>query len=245
MSVLASTAALVIALAAAPTPTPFPIGSLEPFGSSTPVLPEIGRTRAARPACAAMRDLVIPSFAAARRADERFVQTRKRLPQYADLVDDTLHQPGIYRETAIARLDGDATALLNETLVINRALGDPRLSEKSTDPQILAVRAQLQQLYDAQQMRANLLTEFAMRERVATGTLGLGDNSGLATRQNSMATPTPAPRVTAPPNMPVLLGNSLTDKRALDDWGKELSYIVRTSENRAAKTFLPIAQGCR
>ncbi|MBV9409392.1 MAG: hypothetical protein JO164_11260, partial [Candidatus Eremiobacteraeota bacterium] len=84
--------ALVVALAAAPVPTPFPLGTLVPFGSpnaSTPApLPEIGRVRSTSPACTVMRDLIMPSVNAALRADARFAETRKRLPNYAVLIDD-------------------------------------------------------------------------------------------------------------------------------------------------------------
>ena len=126
--------ALVLALAATaaaqapPTPAPAPEGS---------PLPEIGRVRATAPACAAMRDLIMPSFAAARRADARFEQTRVHLPQYVEIVADKEHKSDVFRSSMLARLDAEASQILSETLVINKALGDPRMKD-TRDPAIAA-----------------------------------------------------------------------------------------------------------
>ncbi|MDB5092226.1 MAG: hypothetical protein JWO85_327, partial [Candidatus Eremiobacteraeota bacterium] len=212
--------------------------------------PNIGRVRTLTPACASMRDLVIPSFAAARRADARFAETLKRLPMYAEVADDPEHRTDVFRESALAKLDSDATALLKETLVINRALGDPRLSKDSNDPAVLAERAELQRVYDAQSARANLLEEFVMRQRVAIAKNGIDDNHAFASRLNAdtatpMAAPyAPDPTQTASPNMPPLNGNSMSDKRIMDEWARGISSGIRASENRAAKTFLSIAKSC-
>src|ERR1700681_2652383 len=102
--------------AAAPPPSPVPGATEAP---PTVQLPEIGRIRATAPACAAMRDLVVPSFAAVQRADARFAETRKRLPQYVDILDDKENRNGVFRQSALAKLDADATALLNEALILN------------------------------------------------------------------------------------------------------------------------------
>jgi hypothetical protein len=251
---VASFAAVSVAVAAAASPTasPFAIGTFDPHPTQTaaPEFPNIGRVRTLSPACASMRDLVIPSFAAARRADARFVETRKRLPMYAELVDDPEHRTDVLRESALSRLDSDATALLKEALVINRALGDPRLSNTSNDPAVLAERAELERVYRAQSARANLLEEFVIRQRTAIAKNGLGDNSAFSSRINQTNTPSiaapyaPDPTQTAPPNMPPLNGNSLSDKQNVDDWARDISSGIRESENRAAKTFLPIARGC-
>jgi hypothetical protein len=254
--VLATTAALAIAFATVPTPksTPFPLGTLQPFGTETPApastLPEIGRVRAATPACAAMRDLVIPSFAAARRADVRFAQTRARLPQYVEYIDDPEHRNDVFRESALSKLDADATAILNETLVLNKALGDPRFKDP-TDPQVAAEKAQLEQLYDTQQARANQLQEFVMRQRNAIAKNGIDDSSALTgTRRqqgrDASAPAAPMPALTAPPGMPLLGGRiALADKAAINDWSGSMAAAVRASENQAARAFLPIAHGCR
>jgi len=254
--VLATTAALAIAFAAGPQPTPFPLGTLQPFGTETPVpaptLPEIGRVRAARPACTAMRDLIIPSFAAARRADVRFAQTRARLPQYVEFAADPEHRTDVFRESALSRLDADATAILQETLVLNRALGDPRFKD-NTDPQVDAERAQLQQLYNTQQARANQLQQFVMRQRNAIAKNGMEDpgafrgrNGGPTTLIDNARVPAPMPALTAPPGMPLLSGRiPMADKAAINDWSGSMAAAVRASENQAARTFLPIAQSCR
>jgi len=249
--VLVPLVALVVALAGEPSPgpTPFPIGTLAPFGA-TPAplttLPNIGHVRTATPACAAMRDLIIPSFAAARVADARFAQTQVKLPQYADLIDDPLHRADIYRESALSRIDQDADALLNQALVLNRALGDPRLSAKSTDPDVIAERKALQQLYDAEKTRANLLTEFVMRQRVAIAKAGIDTSTDAFAKPIGPPTyqPVPIPILTAPPGMPLLVGNNLSDRNQARQWGADLTANVAYNENQAAKTFLPIARAC-
>ncbi len=251
MHALASSVALAIVLAAAaapaaPAPTPFPLGTLQPFGTGTPTpvgspLPEIGRVRSTTPACAVVRDLIIPSIEAGRRADARFVQTRTRLPEYVDIVDDPGHADDVYRRSALAKLDNDASALLEEALVLNRALGDPRLT-KATDPQVIAERAALQQLYDAHKTRAFMLWEFVMRQRKETAANGMGP-SPFSVQE---ATPKPDPALTAPPGMPVLNGAmSLADKHAINEWSGNVSAYVRAGELASVKVLVPIAQSCR
>jgi hypothetical protein len=253
MQVLVSSVVLVLAIVVAavpsPAPTPFPIGTLVPFGT-TPAplstLPNIGRVRSAAPACTAMHDLIIPSFAAARIADARFAQTQVRLPQYADLVDDPLHRADIYRESALSRLDQDADALLNQALVLNRALGDPRLSPKSTDPDVIAERKALEELYDAEKTRANLLTEFVTRQRVAIAKAGIDTSTKDFSKPQAPPTDQvqPIPILTAPPGMPLLVGMNMSDKKQITQWGADLTANVAYNENQAAKTFLPIARAC-
>ncbi len=248
---LAASAALTVALAAA-TPAPFPLGTLQPFASPPPAvtLPTIGRTRSAAPACVAMRDLVIPAFAAARRADGRFVDTRKRLTNYAEVADDPEHRTDVFRESALARLDADATALLGEAETISRALGDPRLSASAKDPQVATERAELQRVYDAQRTRADLLEQFVTRQRVAIAKNGIDDNSAFSSRSQGNpakldAPYAPDPTQTVPPDMPALNGIGLSDKRVIDDWAGGIASGIRRSENQAAKAFLGIATRCR
>jgi hypothetical protein len=250
--VLASSVALVVALAAAtPAPTPFPLGTLQPFGSSTPapqVFPNIGRVRSVAPACAAMRDLIVPSYAAAQRSDVRFAETRKRLPNYAELVDNPLHVEDVYRQSALAKLDNDATKLLEEAQIIAKALGDPRLSAKSQDPDVLAERTALQQLYEGQMIRANLLNEFVIRQQAAIAKNGIDTSTsafaGPRTAARPSATDQPIPALTAPPGMPLLMGNELSDKQVMNQWSTEIAAVVYRYKNAAAKTFLPIAKRC-
>jgi len=243
---LFATIALASALGAAPKPVAAP----PPTPEASP-LPEIGRVRAATPACAAMRDLIIPSFAAAQRADARFAQTRVRLPQYVEFAADPIHQNDIFRTSLLSRLDADATALLNETLILNKALGDPRLKDPK-DPVIAAERAQLEQLYSVQQARANQLQQFVMRERNTVALHGMEDSGAFKGRHRAPASrdvdppPSPIPATTGPPGMPVLNGRIPgADKAVINDWSAAMAAAVRASENQAAQAFYPIADACR
>jgi hypothetical protein len=252
LSVIVPWAVLAVALAASPSPAPFAIGTLEPFAGVTPgpPLPNIGRVHAATPGCVAMRYLVIPSFAAARRADARFGDTHKRLPDYAAIVDDPEHRTDVYRESALTRLDADATALLGDAVVISRALGDPRLSRYSKDSEVLAERAELQRLYDAQKTRADLLEQFVIRQRAAIAKNGIDDNSAFSAGRNSPSATdigvpyAPDPTATSAPDMPMLNGTAASDRRSLDDWATGIASDVHASEDHAAKTFLAIAGRC-
>ena len=245
--------ACTLALAAIPSPgpTPFPLGTFQPSGTPTSSpLPEIGRVRSSRPACVAMRELVIPSFAAAQRSDARFAETRVRLPEYARLADDPEHRTDIFRESALAKLDGDADDLLKEALEINKALGDPRLSADSKDPEVMAERKALQQLYDTVRTRANTLTEFVTRQKAAIARNGIDTTAGDAFGGRGQSSPVaapyqPAPALTAPPGMPVLGGNDLSDREQMREWAGNMNRAVAYSENQAAKVFLPIAQRCK
>ena len=245
-----ASAAIALALGAAPSAAPAPPAASQTSAPDAKPLPEIGRVRANSPACAAMRDLIIPAFAAAQRADIRFAQTRVRLPQYVEFADDPVHQNDIFRTSTLAKLDADATAILNETLVLNKALGDPRLKDTS-DPAIAVERAQLQQLYDMQQARANQLQQFVMRERNTVAQHGMED-SGAFRRRRAPATrdaeppPSPIPSTTGPPGMPVLNGRIAgADKVVINQWSTAMAASVRKSENQAAEAFYPIADGCR
>jgi hypothetical protein len=238
--VTAALAAVAIATGAAPTPLPAPDATS---------LPEIGRVRSTAPACAALRDLVIPSFSAAQRADTRFLQTRVRLPQYAEIAADPVHKSDVFRDSALAKLDADATAMQNEALWLDKALRDPRL-KGSTDPQVVAERTGLQQLYDVQKARANQLQEFVMRERNATVRNGMEDSGAFGGKiaplaTNADAPPAPGAVLNAPRGMPLLTGkNALADKASLNEWSLNMAAAVRIGENQAAKAFLPIAQSC-
>ena len=212
-------------------------------------LPEIGRVRSTAPACAALRDLVLPSFSAAQRADARFLETRARLPQYAEIASDPEHRNGVFRDSALAKLDADATAMLNESLWLDKALRDPRLKDTS-DPQVVAEREGLQQLYAVQKTRASQLQEFVTRERIATVRNGMGDSGALKGKLPQASAvedppPAPAPVLHAPRGMPRLTGiNALVDKASLNEWSLNMAAAVRIGENQAAKAFLPIAKSC-
>lgn len=247
--------ALLCCLAATPTPEPSPT-----------TLPEIGRVRATSAACAVMRDLVIPSYAAAMRADARFAETRKRLPQLADLLGDYYHQrakvknDGVFLEAAVTRLGVDSANLLREAATIRKLLDDPRLRD-TQDPSVQAERAALQQVYEMQQARANALSEFATRQSVELGRDYVGMESDFSkTGKQIMAevdpdrtgedlrhvpSPIPAPTISARAGMPLITGLEARDRAALDEWAAGAQRAVRQSENQASRTLLPLAQACR
>jgi hypothetical protein len=243
----AATAAVAFALGAVPSAVPAQTAA--PTSSPDASLPEIGRVRSTAPACAALRDLVIPSFSAAQRADARFLQTRVRLPQYAEIAADKEHRHDVFRDSALMKLDADASALLNEALWMEKALRDPRLKD-NTDPQVVAERAGLQQLYDVQKARANQLQEFVMRERNATVRNGMEDSGAFGGKNqplpvNAEEPPAAAAVLNAPRGMPRLTGvNALVDKASLNEWSLNMAAAVRVGENQAAKAFLPVARSC-
>jgi hypothetical protein len=114
----------------------------------------------------------------------------------------------------------------------------------------MAERKALQQLYDTVRTRANTLTEFVMRQRVAIAKNGIDTSTDAFGSRDVQPTPStirqlPNPALTAPPGMPVLGGNDLSDREQIRQWATDMNAAVAYSENRAAKTFLPIAQSCR
>ena len=262
---MAAALAVLFALAASPAPAPEPLPSAAaespavaaPSGAP---LPEIGRTRATSPACTAMRDVVVPAFAAARRADARFEDTRKRLVRYATFASNNgthigardVDDGAVFRESELARLDTDASRLLQEAQTIKKLMADPRLAPDSKDPLVQAERTQLARVYDQQQTRAALLAEFVQRESMSANKklVGMGNNTGIAARDGSFPKdpdPPPAsgpPPPTAAPGMPSLSGFDVADRSSLGEWGDRAALAVRASENQAAKTFLPIAKAC-
>jgi hypothetical protein len=238
------------AVAASPAPTEVP-------AAAPPDLPEIGRTKATTPACAAMRDLVIPSFAAAKKADARFVETQTRLPKYAEIRADAKNDRNkthddSFQESMLSRLEQDAANLLGYAAFIAKALGDPRLAADSKDPDVQDERAQLQAVYAVQQARAKMIAEFAARERM---TLSTGQLAPDGTFYRKLLTPIPrapeptpqavAADTTAAPGMPLFSGIAFVDKDRANAWGRDMTKAVTDAENRAAKSFLPVAQRCR
>lgn len=242
--------ALALAGAGAQTPPPATVPAAIPSD-----LPEIGRTKSTTPVCAAMRDLVIPSFEAARRADARFAETQARLPKYAEIradakADRNKSRDDVFQESALSKLEQDAANLQAYAAFINKALGDPRLAADVKDPEVQAERAQLQALYAMQAARAQMLAQFAARERVTltTGQLAVdGTMQKLAPAPKSAdpSPPVPLPDATSAPGMPLFSGIAFADKERANAWTRDMAKAVADSENRAARTFLPIAQRCR
>ena len=234
---------LIVAFAA---PNPFTLGPTPtPGPSASPgiALPEIGRVRAATPACAVMRDLIAPAYAAAVRADARFAKIRKGFPKYVDVADDRSDRYGARHAMIIAEMDRDALALREDALVLNRALGDPRFV-RPTDPQVIAEKRELQQLYDNQSGRANLIFEFVTREQAAIMRSGMDTGTGGV---GAVPLPTPVDQATSAPfgMPPPLRGIELIDRNALDGWAGTIAVQVRASEHRMAEALLPISQSCR
>ena len=219
-------------------------------------LPEIGRTRATSLACAVMRDIVIRAFATAQHADARFAAVRTSLPQYIQLKSDYTSQrapvksDGIMLESQYNRLSIDTASLMRDTDAIRKLLDDPRLSATSSDPTVREERDQLERLLAAQQARAAYLSELMLREStyLSKHLVGWEDPGGLPTIgiiPNVDTPPRPLPKMTAPPGMPLLNGFDAADRARVSEWGAAMTSMVHASEEQAAKTFLPLAQGCR
>lgn len=246
-----------VAASATPAPTfpPLPFESPRPAASTAPAplnLPEIGRVRSTRPACAAVRDLVIPSFKAALSADELYVKTMvPRLDKYADINADP--NAGVSRTAALHNLDRDVSTLLDDARKISDALGDPRVAASANDPEVKQVRNALQTLYAAQMARAGALSEFVQRETQKDSLASVGTTNAFDQQANQGAPPPPrsAPDVafTPIPGMPILhgpdAGLAMADRNNMRDWSTAVRVQTRARENQAAKTFYTIAQSCR
>ena len=255
-SMLRAIAVQVFAAAVFAVATPEVRAQPAPTASGAPALPEIGRTRATTAACAVMRDIVIPSFSAARGADARFDAVRAGAPRYIQLKSDYNSQrvpvksDGIMLESAYNRLSIDTASLLRDTDALRKLLDDPRISASSSDPTVRAEREQLELVYAAQQARANALSELMQRESTYLSKHMVGWEDPAAFSQMNVSpsvdTPSrPAPAITAHPGMPLLTGFDAADRARLSEWGAALTRMVHASEEQAAKTFLPLAQGCR
>lgn len=211
-------------------------------------LPEIGRVRAISPACGVMRDLIIPSFRAAREADARFVDTSKNLIRYVGgVADDSTHSPAppVLRERLLNMVGNDKTKLLQNAQIIANALGDPRLSVDSLDPAVQSEREQLQSLYEAQINRAGLLNQFVMREENAIAMTGVGSTTAFGGRNLRPATAPDARETSTPAGMPILTGLiGSADGNSMRDWSDQIRSGVRSNENQVAKAFYAIATSC-
>jgi len=243
-----------VAIAAA---TPMAGAQPETATATAPPLPEIGRTRATTAACAVMRDIVIPAFAAAKRADAQFGAVRAGLPRYIQLKSDYNSQrvpvksDGIMLESQYNRLSIDTASLLRDTDAIKKLLDDPRLNAASNDPTIREEREQLERILAAQQARSSALSELTLRESTYLSKHLVGWEDPAAFAQMNIAPPDvnarvkPALAMTAPPGMPLLNGFDAADRARVDEWSAAMTRIVHISEEQAAKAFLPLAQGCR
>jgi hypothetical protein len=220
---------LAFAPQAAPTPAP----------TATPIdlnLPEIGHVRSVAPSCAVLRDLTIPAFQAARRADGRFVKdVAPKLLQYSKILNDPFSRDssnGAIREMTIARMSQQSSLMLEDSTAISKALGDPRMKD-SHDPDIQEQRRQLEQLYEYQVGRAS----------VAISQGDLADHSNVVA---SSPSPTPIPGTSeAPYGMPNLSGIDVLDQNIMRRWTIDVNSGVRSSEEQAARAFIPILRSCQ
>jgi len=80
-------------------------------------LPEIGRIRAISPSCIALQDIVLPSFAAAARADKEFAQAAPQFAAFAEARDAAKTLPtgitkasGHEMQTKLIAADPDSSA---------------------------------------------------------------------------------------------------------------------------------------
>ena len=239
-------ALLALILAFAP-PVP-DVSPQPPATQSASDIPEIGRVRAISPACGAMRDLVIPSFKAAKEADGRFENVSKNLPEYVRAIADDSKfnpEPPALREFRLAKLAMDNTKMLQNAKVIADALGDRRLAGTS-DPAVIAERQQLQSLYESQITRASELNQFVMREENTVALLGVGGDGG-AFRGRNGSQATPEPRQTSTPlGMPKLYGRiGFADAASIRDWTGQITAAVKGNEEVAARTFFVISKSCQ
>ena len=228
----------------APAPAPSPIN-----------LPEIGRVRAITPSCAVMRDLVIPSWQVAQKVDARFVKNAQpRLPKYMRVVDEDATNPE--RTMLISYLDQQVGLMKEDLTKISDALGDYRL-RSPRDSQSALLRDKLQDLYDAESGRANILWEFVTRQRVQqakdearalraqtapTVNVAAGGNPDTGI---GIPGATPVPGQTPEPYaMPHLTGIPLQDERTMTMWGESMTNAVYDTEDSTSRVFTVVANSC-
>jgi hypothetical protein len=232
------------ALSAQPAPEP-----------SASTLPEIGRTRATPAACAVMRDVVLPSFAASRGADAKFGELQTGLPVFLQLKSDYFGQrtevktDGVFLEAQFSHLDVGLTGLLQQLEKMRKLLDDPRIAG-STDPAVIAQRERLERLYAAQSARAALTYAFLQRQSAFLNKHLVGFEDPVAIWNiNQPKRPedgwvNAAPKVKAPPGMPVMTGFAAEDKVRIHEWTAALANVVTLNEDAAARAAAPLAQSC-
>jgi hypothetical protein len=243
----------------APVPSPVPVTSVSVtslLGTAVPDLPEIGRVRATSPSCAVLRDLIIPSFAAAKRSDDQFSVLSTAGPAYASAAADrdiseqdvaTEQRYGSDAGRQRSHMDMSLSGQLREIQIMDAALSDPRFAASADDPKILAEQQQLRDLRDAHMARASVLNEFVLRTQLADmkqlpSSSGLGPG-GIRGRQTISR---PPERPHAPLDyLPILNGDPMHDALAMHNWYRSLSSVVHAREYLAANTFLDIAKECK
>ncbi len=244
-----------LVLVALASPVPARSGALAPVAASAtpeaaPDLPEIGRVRSLTPSCAVLRDLAIPAFGAVLKENQLFNDSAPFYAKWAEAVVDDSTNTAV-RDMYLSRMGQNLANMFAETQKIGKALGDPRLQVKG-DPFIDLERRQLQQLYDVQASRENVMSEFLIRQNVAIGKTEFADNSafqgGRGAGQSELtpqATPTPFEVDRRKYGQPVLSGkNGFADKHVMSDWTANLGAEAKISTEAAARAFYPIGKTC-
>jgi len=231
--------ALFLAAALAGTdPTPAPAPELG--------FPEIGRVRANTPPCTVMKDIVLPSWEAAKDADKKFLMAQSYLPKYAETLNDNFNRWGPQRDMQFTHIDQAVSNMMSSTLVINKLLGDPRIAADSPDPEVQAERAALIQLYETQQARISVMGEYVQRERLVVMSHGMTVAAAAPRGSTPIPEVTPQAGMTRSPwGQPSLNGISIQDSQEMRNWTGQMAVEIKKSEERAAKSFYPIAVGCR
>jgi len=240
--------AAMLFFGADPTPQPALAPAIRSTAGVVPALPEIGRVKAVSPACAIMHDLIIPAFAAVRRADDHFALASKAVPAYfgalndTDVGDDPTDNARFGSDSGrqLAHVDQALSGMLREAQLVDSALKDPRFAASSDDPKIAAEQTELQNVLNAQLARASILSEFAMRQNMTQLKRGLAPVGGRA-RPSVQSAPRPPTPIVGQPDI-----NGLSnDATASKDWVKTIDSVVHYREYNAANAFIDLAKDCQ
>jgi hypothetical protein len=251
-----SLVAAAFIFAADPTPTPSPVVTTTLQNAAVPDISEIGRTRATTPSCGILRDLLVPSLAAAKRMDDRFALLSSAGPAYAkafndrDIAEKDLSVEAKFGDDAprqLAQMGQTLSALQQQAKVIITALGDSRFAANADDPTVAAEQQQLRALLDAQAMRASALNEFVTRHNLTEmRQLPFSNGLGLGGRHAVVPTKASDPRPPTPlEGLPDLNGDPRNDALAMYNWYRSLNVTVHATEYAAANRFLEIAKNCK
>ena len=109
---------MILLASGGPQAAPPPAASAPaPTMSSTPV-PEIGRVRSAAPACTVLREVIAPSFVAARKADGSYDKATEFLVKYVDAMDDPGDRFGPIQNMLLHRLDTTVSLMTQDVQTI-------------------------------------------------------------------------------------------------------------------------------